>query len=141
MLTRRCKNSQKSENSRTSKVNSKFFSEICWKHDTPLQSLDIHYSSAFYSTLLSFFDLKISGTRFWVIMGQPEIARKQPGPGKKVTKPISRERMVVETWLTPQNDRKVGFSEGRQANYTHTTTASASKMHFSDFWGPYMVKS
>ena len=32
-------------------VNSKFFSEICWKHDTLLQLLGIHYSSAFYSIL------------------------------------------------------------------------------------------
>ena len=48
--------------------------------------------------------------------------------------------MVVETWLTPQNDRKSGFSEGIQANYTHTTTGSAPKMHYSDIWGPYMVK-
>ena len=48
--------------------------------------------------------------------------------------------MVVETWLTPQNDCKIGFSEGRQANYTHTTTRSALKMHFFDIWGPYMVK-
>ena len=37
-----------------------FFSKICWKHDIPLQSLGIHYSSAFYSTLLSFFVVKIS---------------------------------------------------------------------------------
>ena len=35
------------------------FSNICWKHDTPLQSLGIHYSSAFYSTLLTVFVLKI----------------------------------------------------------------------------------
>ena len=31
------------------------------KHDTPLQSVGIHYASAFYSTLLSFFVLKIFG--------------------------------------------------------------------------------
>ena len=43
--------------------------------------------------------------------------------------------MVVETWLTPQNDHKIEFSEGRQANYTHKTTRSAPKMHFFDFWG------
>ena len=48
--------------------------------------------------------------------------------------------MVVETWLTPQNDCKSGFSEGMQANYTYTTTGSAPKMHYSDIWGPYMVK-
>ena len=34
---------------------------------------------------------------------------------------MSRERMVVETWLTPQNDHKIEFSEVLQANYTHTT--------------------
>ena len=39
----------------------KLFSKICWKHDTPLQLLGIHYSSAFYNTLLSLFVLKI----FW----------------------------------------------------------------------------
>ena len=61
ILSGRCQNSQKSENTRTSEVNSKFFSKICWKHDTPLQLLGIHYCSAFYSTLLSFFVLKISG--------------------------------------------------------------------------------
>ena len=38
-----------------------FFSEICLKHDTPLQSLGIYYSSAFCSTYLSFFVLKIFG--------------------------------------------------------------------------------
>ena len=48
--------------------------------------------------------------------------------------------MVVETWLTLQNDRKIGFSEGMQANYIHTIIGSAPKMHFSDIWGPYMVK-
>ena len=36
-----------------------FFSKICSKYDTLLQLLGIHYSSAFYSTLLSFFVLKI----------------------------------------------------------------------------------
>ena len=59
MLSRMCQNSQKSENTQTSEVNSKFFSKIYSKHDTPLQSLGIHYSSALYSTLLSFFVLKI----------------------------------------------------------------------------------
>ena len=28
------------------------FLKFCWKHDTPLQLQGIHYSSAFYSTLL-----------------------------------------------------------------------------------------
>ena len=82
-----------------------------------------------------------AGAIFWVMIGQLEIARKQPRQGKKVTKSISHEWMVVETWLTPQNDHKIGFSEERQANHTHTTTGSAPKMHFSDFWGTYMVKS
>ena len=41
--------------------NSKFFSKFCWKHDIPLESLGIHFSGAFYSTLLSFFVLKIFG--------------------------------------------------------------------------------
>ena len=41
--------------------------------------------------------------------------------------------MVVETWLTPQNDRKT-------ANYTYATTESAPKMPFSNISGPYMVK-
>ena len=72
------------------------------------------------------------------------VSQKQPGnsPGgaKKVRKSISREPMVVETWLTPQNDRKSGFSEGMQANQTHTTTGSAPKINYSDIWGPYMVK-
>ena len=48
--------------------------------------------------------------------------------------------MVVETWLIPQNDCKIGFSEGMQANYTHETTGSAPKMNDSHIWGPYMVK-
>ena len=39
-----------------------FFSKICWKHDAPLQLLGIHYSSVFYSNLLSFFVLKIFGS-------------------------------------------------------------------------------
>ena len=38
-----------------------FSSKICWKHDTLLQLLGIHYSTAFCSTLLSFFVLKIFG--------------------------------------------------------------------------------
>ena len=41
MLSRRCQNSQKSENTQNSEVNSKFFFSICWKHDTPLQWLGI----------------------------------------------------------------------------------------------------
>ena len=48
MLSRRCQNSQKSENTQTSKVNCKFFSKSFQKHDTPLQLLGIHYSSTFY---------------------------------------------------------------------------------------------
>ena len=48
--------------------------------------------------------------------------------------------MVVETWLIPQNDRKIGFSEGMQSSYTHATTGSAPKMNYSDIWGPCMVK-
>ena len=60
--------------------------------------------------------------------------------GQKCHKSISRERMVVEILLTPQNDRKNGFSEGMQAYYTHAITRSAPRMHFSDIWGPYMVK-
>ena len=44
-----------------SEVNSNFFKKNCWKHDTSLQSLGIHDSSAFYSTLLSFFVLEIFG--------------------------------------------------------------------------------
>ena len=55
----RCQNSQKSENTQTSDVNSKFFSKSCWKHDTPLQLLGIHYSSTFYSTHLLYSILKI----------------------------------------------------------------------------------
>ena len=34
---------------------------LTWKRDTPLQLLGIHYSSAFYTTFLSFFVLKIFG--------------------------------------------------------------------------------
>ena len=52
---------RKNENTQTSEVNSNFFLEICWKHDTSLQSLGIHDSSAFYSTLLSFFVLEVFG--------------------------------------------------------------------------------
>ena len=38
--------------------------------------------------------------------------------------------MVVETWLTPQNDRKTWFRGIIQANYTHATVGSDPKMHF-----------
>ena len=48
--------------------------------------------------------------------------------------------MVVENWLTPQNDCNIEFSGDMQAKYTHTTTGSATKMLFFDIWGPYMVK-
>ena len=37
------------------------FLEICWKHDTSLQVIGIHDSSAFYSTFLTFFVLEIFG--------------------------------------------------------------------------------
>ena len=37
------------------------FLKICWKHDTSLQLIGIHDSSAFYSTFLSFFVLEIFG--------------------------------------------------------------------------------
>ena len=37
------------------------FLEICWKHDTSLQSLGIHDYIAFFSTFLSFFVLEIFG--------------------------------------------------------------------------------
>ena len=47
--------------SQDANVNSNFFLEICWKHDTSLQLLGIHDSSAFYSILLSFFVLEIFG--------------------------------------------------------------------------------
>ena len=53
-----------------SEVSSKFFSKFCWKHDTPLQSLGIHYSGAFYSTLLSFFVLKIFGLNSTSLFGR-----------------------------------------------------------------------
>ena len=55
ILSKRCYNSQKSENTQTSEVNSNSFLEICWKHDTSVQSLGIGDSSAFYSTLSLFF--------------------------------------------------------------------------------------
>ena len=61
MLSRRCQNSRKSENTQVSEVNSNLYLEICQKHDTSLQSRDISCFSAFYSILLSFFVLKISG--------------------------------------------------------------------------------
>ena len=47
-----------------------------------------------------------TGAIFWIMVGLPEIARKKTERGKKVTKSISREPIVVETWLTPQNDCK-----------------------------------
>ena len=56
MLSLRWQNPQKNENTQTSEVNSNFFLEICWKHDTSLQSRGIHYSSAlipFYHYLFS----------------------------------------------------------------------------------------
>ena len=81
-----------------------------------------------------------AGAIFWVMVSQLEIAWKEPGQGKKVTKSISCEPMVVETWLTPQSDCKSGFSGQMQANYTHVITGSAPKMNYSDIQGPLMVK-
>ena len=43
--------------------------------------------------------------------------------------------MVVETWLTPQNDHKTWVTGCMKTNYIHTTTGSAQNI-----WGPYMVK-
>ena len=43
------------------------------------------------------------------ILGHGRLARNSPEiaqAGQKVTKSISRVPTVVETWLTPQNDRK-----------------------------------
>ena len=40
--------------------------------------------------------------------------------------------MVVETWLSPQNDRKTWFSGSMQASYTHATIGSAPKNTY--FW-------
>ena len=77
---------------------------------------------------------------FCVMVSWPEIPRKLSGQDKKVTKPISREPIVIETWLTPQNDSKTLFSGSMKANYNHTITRSAPKMHFSDFWEPDMVR-
>ena len=54
MLSRRCQNSRKSENTQVSELNSNLYLEICQKHDTSLQSRDISYFSAFYSIVLSF---------------------------------------------------------------------------------------
>ena len=51
MLSVRCQNSRKSENTQILKVNYNFFLDICWKYDTSLQLLGIHDSGAFYSTL------------------------------------------------------------------------------------------
>ena len=41
MLSRRCQNLWKSENTQVSEVNSNLYLEICQKHDTSLQSRDI----------------------------------------------------------------------------------------------------
>ena len=48
--------------------------------------------------------------------------------------------MVVETWLTLQNDRKIGFSEICKQIIQIQQSEVPPKMHFSDIWEPYMVK-
>ena len=60
--------------------------------------------------------------------------------GQTVTKSISCEPVVIETWLTSQNDNNILFSGSMQTHYAHETTAGASKMHFSDISGPYIGK-
>ena len=48
--------------------------------------------------------------------------------------------MIVETLLTHQKDPKTRFGESMKANFTHTSTGRALKMHFSNIWGPYTIK-
>ena len=62
-------------------------------------------------------------------MGHGRLAGNSPGKAKSY-KSISRELMVVQTWLAPQNDHKTSFSGSLQANYTHKATGSAPKMLF-----------
>ena len=76
-------------------------------------------------------------------MGHGQLARNSweiARAGQTVTKSTSCEPMVIETWLTSQNDDNIWFSGSMQTHYTHETTGSASKMHFSDISGPYIGK-
>ena len=66
----------------------------------------------------------------------PEIARA----GKKITKSISREQMVVETGLTPQNGCKRGFSGVMGQIIPIQQPEVFPKMNYSDMWRPCMVK-
>ena len=45
-----------------------------------------------------------------------------------------------KNWLTPQNDRKNGFTKD-VPRYVYTSTGKATKMQFFFFFfGPYMIK-
>ena len=44
-----------------------------------------------------------------------------------------------KNWLTPQNDRKNGFTMD-VPRYVHTSTGKAPKMQFFFFFGPYMIE-
>ena len=67
------------------------------------------------------------------ILGHGQLIGNSTGRAKSY-KSISREPMVVQTWLAPQNDRKTSFSESLQANYTYAAIGSVTKMYFSNRW-------
>ena len=55
-------------------------------------------------------------------------------------KSISRKPFVVESWLPPQNDRKIYFTMGALIMYTTPTTEVALKIQSSVFLGLIMTK-
>ena len=68
---------------------------LTWKGDTPLQLLGIHYSSAFYTTLLSFIVLKIFGFNWTSLF-------------VRYFGSISRfERFVQPCWAIPEKNQRV----------------------------------
>ena len=71
------------------------------------------------------------------ILSHGQLARnsqKIAWAGQKVTKSIPGEPMVIETWLTLQNDCKTQFSGSTQANYTPTKVVFNQKCPQNDFF-------
>ena len=57
--------------------------------------------------------------------------------GKKNIKSVSHEPLVVERWLTPQNDRKTRFTIGVVIHIYPSDKLKCPKMHFILILGPY----
>ena len=89
-----------------------FFSKICWKHDTLLQLLGIHYSTAFCGTLLSFFVLKIFGfnkmSLFLRYFGSISRFKRFVQPCKNLGQPSIECLVCVALFQDLKNDQFVG---------------------------------